>query len=270
MPDPSACGYPDLESVGVDPLIPRTTVSGVVTLSTPGQVYQDRTVNGSIVVTAPNVTIRNVQLNNTNPYYAISVKNAGSWERSDANLLIDRTEINLGGGYTVKGVAFNGYTMRRSFMHNGSDCAHFSDNVVLEDNLCVSGPDTNSDGWPDGNAFCSGPDHFDGFQTDGARGVTIRHNTMRNPCGQTSNILLSSNTSHVSTVTIDDNLLAGGGYTLYCAGMNDGSTVDNIVATNNRFARTWFPRSGYWGPTAYCEFADVFTGNVWDSDGSPL
>ncbi len=112
-----------------------------------------------------------------------------------------------------------------------------------------------------------GPDHFDGFQSDGGNNITLRHNTLRNPCDQTSNILLSSNTSHISNVTIDNNLLAGGGYSLYCAGMKVRSSVDHIVAVNNRFARTYFPRGGYWGPTAYCEYADTLTGNVWDDTG---
>ena len=186
-------------------------------------------------------------------------------EADDANLLITDSEIDMGGGYTGKGIAFNGYTARRVFFHNGADCAHMSENVVIEDSLCVGGPDTNSDAWPDTTAFCSGDDHFDGFQSDGGRNITVRHNTVRNPCSQTSNVLLSSNTSHISTATITNNLFAGGGYSLYCAGMNVRSSVDHIVATNNRFAKTWYPNGGYWGPTAYCEFADTFTGNVWDA-----
>ena len=270
MPDPSVCGYPDVESVGVQPGKSLTPVSGTVTLSQPGQVYENRVVTGDIVVTAPNVTIRNVRLINRNPYYAISVKNKGSWETSDANLLLDHVEIDLGGRTTVKGVAFNGYTARSVFFHNGSDCAHFGVNVVIEDSLCVSGPDTNSDGWPDTTSFCSGPDHFDGFQSDGGNNITLRHNTVRNPCSQTSNILLSSNTSPIRNVTITNNLLAGGGYSLYCAGSADGTRVSNIVATNNRFAKTWFPRGGYWGPTAYCQYASVFSGNIWDDTGSYL
>jgi hypothetical protein len=97
------------------------------------------------------------------------------------------------------------------FFHNGADYAHFAVNVTIEDSLCVNGPDANRDGWPDSRSFCNGPEHFDGFQSDGGRNTTIRHNTLRNPCHQTSNILLSSNTSHISMATVDNNLLAGGG-----------------------------------------------------------
>jgi hypothetical protein len=267
MPTPSACGYPDVSNVGVDPLVPRQIVNGDVTLSTPGQVYQDKTVNGEIVVTAQNVTIRNVQLNNNSAWYGISVMSGGSWDTTNANLTVDHSEINLGGFFDVKGIAFNGYTLENSFIHNGADCAHFGVGVSLINNLCSVGPDANNDGWPDSGFSCADGPHYDGFQSDGGNGITIRHNTVRNPCGQTSGILMSSNTSGISNVTVDNNLLAGGGYTLYC---NAGPDVSNETVTNNRFARTFYPQSGYWGPTTGCEMADIFTSNVWDDTNQPL
>jgi hypothetical protein len=98
----------------------------------------------------------------------------------------------------------------------------------------------------------------------------IRHNTVRNPCQQVSDVLLSSNTLPISSVTVDGNLFAGGGFSLYCAGSSDRSRVSNIVATGNRFARTFYPTGGYWGPTTYCEFASVWSGNVWDDTGLPV
>jgi hypothetical protein len=263
MPDPSVCGFPDRETTGVTPGSTLAAVNGVVTLSTPGQVYENKLVTGSIAVTAPNVTIRNVRLINRDTWYAIRVTPGGIWDRSDANLLIENSEIDLGGVYTVKGIAFNGYTARHVFFHNGADCAHFGENVVIEDSMCVLGPDTDGDGWPDTSSFCGGDDHFDGFQSDGGRNITLRHNTIRNPCGQTSGILMSSNTSSIRDVSIVDNLMAGGGYTLYC---NAGPDVANETVTGNVFARTWYSRGGYWGPTAHCEDADVFSGVVWDGN----
>jgi hypothetical protein len=270
MPDPSKCGYPDVESVGVTPGTQLTAVSGVVTLGKAGQVYENKVVTGSIVVTAPNVTIRNVRLIDTDPYYAISVKNQNSWENTQANLTLDHVEINMNGKLNIKGIAFNGYTARNVFFHNGADCAHMGENVTIQDSLCVDGPDANNDGMPDSTAFCNGTDHFDGFQSDGGNNILVRHNTLRNPCSQTSNILLSSNTSHISNATIDNNLLAGGGYSLYCAGMASAGTVTNIIATNNRFARSWYSTGGYWGPTAYCEYATKYSGNVWDDTGKGI
>ena len=43
--------------------------------------YENKTVTGDIVVTARNVTIKNVKLIMENPYYGISDKPGGSWKR---------------------------------------------------------------------------------------------------------------------------------------------------------------------------------------------
>ena len=101
------------------------------------------------------------------------------------------------------------------------------------------------------------PEHFDGLQTNGASDATIRHNTVRNPCSQTSAIALFGT---VRDVTIEDNLVAGGGYSLYCG--SPGAT--NVVVSGNRFAGTWYPKSGYFGRMAHCESGVVLAGNVWD------
>jgi hypothetical protein len=253
-----------VETVGVTPGTQLTPVNGAVTLSTPGQVYANKLVTGSITVTAPNVTIRNVKLVATDNWYGIR---AFGWRHDVSGLLVDHVEIDLNGHLDIKGIAFDGYTARNVFFHNGSDCAHFSENVTIEDSLCVSGPDANDDGWPDSTAFCNGPEHFDGFQSDGGSNIVLRHNTIRNPCSQTSAILMSTNTAPIRDVTIADNLMAGGGYTLYC---NAGPDVLNEIVTGNRFARTWFSKTGYWGATTGCQYADVYSGNVWDDTGAAL
>ena len=41
-----------------------------------------------------------------------------------SGLLLDHVEIDLSGNYDIKGIAFDGYTARNVFFHNGSDCAH--------------------------------------------------------------------------------------------------------------------------------------------------
>jgi len=268
MPRPSACGFPDATNTGVTPGAQLTPANGVVTLSTPGQVYENKQLTGSLLVTAPNVTIRNVRLINTDDYYAIGVKNGDSWENNDANLLLDHVDINLNGHPNVKGIAFNGFTARNVLFHNGADCSHFGVNVVIQDSLCALGPDANGDGSPDGNSFCNGPDHFDGFQSDGGRNITLRHNTIRNPCEQTSAILMSTNTSPIDNVVVDHNLMSGGGYTVYC-GTDSGGVTTNMTYTNNVISREFFPRGGYWGPTTECDRVDVSGGNVWDGNYVP-
>ena len=117
----------------------------------------------------------------------------------------------------------------------------------------------------EGGDFCRGTTHFDGFQYTGGANVTIRHNTVRNPCGQTSAMLITNDpgfSSPIANMAITNNLMAGGGYTLYCADTDD--TVASETVTGNRFARTYFQRGGRFGPAAYCDRATTFAGNVWD------
>jgi hypothetical protein len=259
MPNPSACGFPDVSTTGVKPGTQLTSASGTVTLSTPGQVYENKSLHGSIVVTANDVTIRNVKLVSTS-FYAIKSFDV-------TGLKVQDTEIDMGGHMDVRAVSDDGFTLTRVFMHNGADCSTMTTVAAIEDSLCVLGPDTNGDGWPDSTSFCSGKEHFDGIQSDGGHDLVIRHNTIRNPCSQTSAILMSSNSAPIRNVTITDNLLAGGGYTLYC---NAGPDIPNETVTGNRIARTYRPRGGYYGPVAYCDSADAFSGNVWDDTGHAI
>jgi hypothetical protein len=265
MPDPSACGFPDVETTGVPPGTPLTAASGTVTLSTPGQVYENKLLTGGIVVTAPNVTIRNVKIVSRN-YQAIS---AGTGGANTTGLLIQDVEIDLGGNEDAYGIIESNYTAVRTLIHNGSDCAHLGTNATIRDSFCSVGPDTNNDGWADSTGFCSGPEHFDGYSSDGGANQVYDHNTIRNPCSQTSAILESTNSGAISNVTITNNLMAGGGYTLYCAATSGGVGGTEVV-TGNRFARTYRPQSGYYGPVAYCNTADTFSGNVWDDTGQAI
>jgi hypothetical protein len=184
-----------------------------------------------------------------------------------SGLKVQDTEIDMGGHMDARAVSNVGFTLSRVFMHNGADCTTMTAAATIEDSLCVLGPDANGDGRPDSTSFCKGAEHFDGFQSDGGHDLVIRHNTIRNPCSQTSAILMSSNSAPISNVRITDNLLAGGGYALYC---NAGPDIPNERVTGNRIARTYQPRGGYYGPVAYCDSADAFSGNVWDDSGQAI
>ena len=111
----------------------------------------------------------------------------------------------MSGQDEVKGIAFDGYTATRVWFHNGLDCAHAGRNVIITHSFC------------DMPKLRPGSDaHADGFQSDGGGNITLRHNTIRNPCSQTAAILMSTNTSPIDNVVIDNNLMSGGGYTVYC------------------------------------------------------
>jgi hypothetical protein len=265
MAVPSACGYPDTTNTGTLPGITRTAVSGNVTLSTPNQVYENKTVSGGITVTAANVTIRNVKV--TSRGWAVRCR---PQDGNCSNLSIQDTEIDLNGETGGYGIVCNSYTATRVFIHDGADGAYLCSNATVRDSFISLGPDTNSDGWADSTGFCSGPEHFDGLSSDGGAGYVIDHNTIRNPCSQTSAILMSTNSGGISNVQITNNLLAGGGYTLYCAATSSGLGGTNNIS-GNRIAKTYRPQGGYYGPVAYCSTPGVnFHGNVWDETGAAI
>jgi Bacterial TSP3 repeat len=264
MPNPSACGFPDVENTG-----PRVAagdlqlVNSNVTLDRPGQIYENKDVHGCITVTAANITVRNVRITGCGGVFGPPAGNA-------MGLLLEDVEIDDDGDLFGTQCCSN-FTARRVFFHNGGDCVTAEANVTVEDSFCTMGPDHDDDGWADSTDFCNDPEaHFDGFQSDFTMSnVTFHHNTIRNPCNQTSAILIGHVGPTSRDIVIDQNLMAGGGYTVYCEDL--GRDVPRQILTNNRFSRVFFPNAGSFGPTTSCATPDVLAaGNVWDNTGARL
>jgi hypothetical protein len=96
--------------------------------------------------------------------------------------------------------------------------------------------------------------HADGFQTEGANGFQILHNTilMNEVWGATSALLVSGDDAAVR-----DNLVAGAGYTVHVAG--------DMEVTGNRFSTQFHTTCGFYGPV-YPESLDetgVWSDNRW-------
>jgi hypothetical protein len=116
-------------------------------------------------------------------------------------------------------------------------------------------------------------DHVNGITTNGdGQPLTIQNNTILNKFGQTDAIGLFQDFGVVANVTIDDNLLAGGGYAIY-GGEGGKGQPSHIVVTGNRISSKFFRHGGYWGPAVdFDDHApgDVWSGNVWDNTGRPV
>jgi hypothetical protein len=270
MPVPSACGFRDTTNTGTHGAL--TIVNGNVSINAPG-LQENKDIRGCVTIRARGVTMRNVKIT-CNGWYGVAINTGSSnvWIDPDANFVIEDYEINMNGQFDGKAIAFDGFTARRGYIHNGADCWHGEHNILVEDNYCVLGPDGGS------TAFCSGPEHIDGFQSDGGDFIVIRHNTIRNPCNETSAILISTNTSPIGHVSIINNLMAGGGWTVYCGTDEGGPTFGPEIFRDNRISKSFyrFPinsehpvdRGGYWGPMTSCNAANVSSsGNVWDETG---
>jgi hypothetical protein len=252
MPRPSACGFPDATNTGVPPGTALTRVDGAVTLSTPGEVYSGREVHGEITIAADNVTIEKTRVISGADY---PIRTFGPGDPTGT--VIRDVEIDMQGQEEGKGIAFSNYTADRVWFHNGLDCAHASENVTITNSFC------------DLPKLAAGSQaHADGFQSDGGGDLVFRHNTIRNPNDQTSAILMSTNTSPIDHVEIVENLMSGGGYTVYC-GTDEGGVATRSSYIGNVISREFFPRGGYFGATTWCDRVDTARGNVWDGNYTP-
>jgi hypothetical protein len=107
-------------------------------------------------------------------------------------------------------------------------------------------------------------DHVNGITTNGDIGTfDIENNTILNKFNQTDAIGLFQDFGVVANVTINNNYLAGGGYTIYGGDGSIGQSY-NIKVTNNRISTMYFPNGGQWGPVAY--FDDQGPGNTWSGN----
>src|SRR4030095_8672170 len=95
----------------------------------------------------------------------------------------------------------NGLAVRRCDFSGMANAIEFgTSDVVIEDNFVHDFGNVSQD------------QHADGFQTEGASGFSIVHNTVlfNDVWGSTSCLLVSGTRS-----TVKDNLVAGGGYTIH-------------------------------------------------------
>ena len=272
---PHRCGFPDATDTGVPAKTILKRVPGQVS-SGPGWHYDPRgfvDVNGTgavlsglslacgVSVTASRVTIRDVKIV-TSGQSAMGVA-----LRHVHDVTIEHSTIagtNTGSGRLMVGVkdVYGDATGTRILANNifqGSTGVQIYQGRIQGNYIHHLG-------------MIPG-DHVNGVTTNGdTRPLAIRHNTIFVSYAQTDAIGLFQDFGVVANVTIDDNLLAGGGYALY-GGEGSKGRPSHIVVTGNRISTKFFRRGGYWGPAV--DFAarapgDAWSGNVWDSTGRPV
>jgi hypothetical protein len=227
--DATAAGIPaflDATTTGV-PAGVTLTPSGSLVIDTPGAVIEGLDIKGSVVIDAPNVTLKNCKV--TGSGYNVVLVKPGITGAVIKNCEID----NLGAG--GQGIAGQG-----TFLGNNiHDCADGidvrGDNTVIQDNFIHSMRGT-------------ADSHLDGIQADGGfSNLTINHNTVINQQNQTSAVMLDNYWGPIDKVAITNNLLVGGGYTVYINEVakgqppNGGGPMTNLRFTDNRIG------AGYWG-----------------------
>lgn len=251
---PSVCGYPDASNTGVTPGT-RLTPSGCISANTPGQVIENLIITDcTIDVYAPNVTIRNVKIVSAAvEMWALRVSGSGSATISN----VDISGHDKGGRsvqYAILNQSDKTVTIDRA---NISMCH----NCVQGESIVMTNSYIHDMAMPPGA-------HVDGFLCIASCGVTLTHNTILNEWPQTSAIALFGDFGTPVNSVISNNLIAGGGYTIY--GGTSRST--GIRITGNRFSTLYHPDSGYFGSaTAFnpAGSGNVWSGNYFDGSGKP-
>ncbi|MEV0234396.1 hypothetical protein [Nonomuraea sp. NPDC050786] len=242
---PARCGYPDATNTGVPAGTKLTVVKGDLSITKAGAVVDGKDIRGCVEVKAPNVTIRRSKVTCTG-YYAI-----GSFVESykGGGLLLEDVEVDCR-NHNTTGVGSYGMAARRLNIHGCENGFDIDDTTTVADSYIH-------------DLYEGATGHADGIQLAGGSNIRIIHNTIYAP-GGTSAII--SHPTNNSNVLVENNLLAGGAYTLYCP--RDHSRDYRVIG--NRFGRNFSLKSGAYGAWTDCRKAAVVQDNFWDNTLRPL
>jgi uncharacterized protein YycO len=271
---PDSCGFPDAASTGPRAGAALRSVPGQVSsgpgwswsdggveISGAGTVFAGYAVHGTVDVTASNVTVRDDAITVTGDSFGVAIRHASSTTIEHCDI----SSPSAGAGRLMVGIK-DIYGDASGTKVIGNNIWHTSTGVQMGAGL-IQGNYIHDLG-------LTGGDHLNGTTSNGSTtALVIDHNTVFNSHSQTDAISLFEDFGTEANVTISNNLVAGGGYTIYGGQNPGGPRAYNIRITGNRFATIYFPNGGYWGPVAAFDPSgpgNVWSGNVWDSTGQPV
>jgi hypothetical protein len=284
---PVTCAYPDYLSgnVGVPP---GTTLTPLASASLPSGASRSGSdliitgnnvtvsgllINGQVTMSGSHDTLKNSQIICGDCTTAIN--EGSSATASTQNMVEDSTISGTAAGcnaeITNAAIGYNYMNALRVYVYWAAEGINGSDENV-QDSYIYS------------NTFCSNPlDHTEPVNAGDGNGSDaqelIQHNTLDNPESQTAAFITGGSWGPLVNTHLINNMLIGGGYTIYCCQTNPwgvNTPPSNTSITDNRFSRKYYPNGGGYGPIADLETTYTpFTGNVWDdscktvnSDGS--
>jgi hypothetical protein len=270
---PSRCGYPDATNTGVPAgttllRVPQDVTSGPGWVwdsrgwlqASSGAVVKNLSVSGSVIVGGSNITVTNVKVLVDGETWGIGLQHA-------TNAVISNNQIGIQGGTPRLMVGIKdiyGDSTGTQFLRN--NVTNSSTGVQIYEGLIA-------DNYIHDMGYQSG-DHINGTTSNGSTTLmTIQHNTILNQISQTDAISLFQDFGVEANRLITDNLVAGGGYTIYGGDNERFGKTSNIKITNNRFSTLYFPNGGSYGPIAAFDSSgsgNLLSGNYWDSNLSPV
>jgi hypothetical protein len=217
--------------------------NGNLAINTSGAVVSNVDVRGTILINAPDVTLKNCVVTAAN-FVVIKIANVRGVTVQDCT--INGTGFGNDGSHGIQGTG----TFLRNNIFN------------VENGITVdgSGPTIIRDNYIH-NLLASGSPHYDGIQIDGGiANVTIEHNTVINRHIQTSAVMIDNYYGAVTNIKVNNNLLAGGSYTIYVDGQFSKSPISDVSIVNNRMAR------GYYGIVNFNRTRPIYRGNTNDAE----
>jgi hypothetical protein len=260
-------GFPASSNTGVPAGTPMKSVPGQVS-SGPGWAWN--TAGGYLEVSGNGANLTGLKVN-------------GNIDVSANNVTINHVKINAGGdgsmgvslrhtsNVTVENSNINGLNTGDNRLFVGIKDIYGDDTGTVVENNNITKTSTAVQiyaGTIEGNYIhqpgMASTDHVNGVTANGDDlPLLIQNNTILNNFGQTDTIGLFQDFSTVSNVTINDNFLAGGGYTIY-GGMGSYGQSSNIHVTNNEISTMYHSHGGLYGPVA--DFDSTAPGNTWSGN----
>lgn len=211
--------------------------SGPITVTQPGAVVRDRDIVGCVVVQAPDVVIERSRIRGS-CLNLVENDSTGLTVR-DSELIGDEQQAN------GQAIGFGNYQALSLNIHGTTDGLRANGRVVVRNT------------WVHDLQACAAC-HNDGVQISQGSDVVLRHNRIENPLDETSAVLVKADQGDISDIHIEDNILDGGGYTVYVVPAR--YAIRDVTVLRNAFGRTYHPRGGLYGP------ADVTTEIAWSGN----
>jgi len=269
---PSRCGYPDATNTGVPAgttlrRVPQDLTSGPGwtwdsrgwIATSDGAVVENLIIDGHVEVYGKNVTVRNNRILQSGENWAVALRTTTNATVANNDIGVLGTPRLMVGVKDIYGDS-TGIQVLRNNITNTSTGVQIYSGLIADNYIHDMG-------------YKSG-DHINGTTSNGGTTMmTIRHNTILNKYGQTDAISLFQDSDIEANRLITDNLVAGGGYTIYGGDNERFGKTYNIQITNNRFSTLYYPNGGSYGPIAAFDkngSGNVATGNYWDNNLSPV
>jgi hypothetical protein len=244
--------YPDASCTGVPAGTSLTVIADGLEINTNNTIIEGKEIHGCVDVNASGVIIRKSKIIGDCFYMVYRHSSSGT------NLLIEDSEISCT-DHNGTAIGDTGITVKRSNIHGCENGFDVDGVMTIEDNYIHDLTQTGDD------------PHTDGIQitTAGGGNITIKHNRIyafTNGVNGTSAIIEPD--VPITNVLIQDNLFAGGAYTIYCK--RNGHYDSSWSMVNNHFSTINGPNVGAYGPMTDCQDEINVSGNVYHESGLPV